>query len=52
MDFWILGVGALVLIGLAVWIVWPTAAAPVAEPVAPVVSITSVNAGHEPARLA
>src|SRR5438270_445912 len=32
MDFWILGVGALVLIGLAVWIVWPTAAAPVADP--------------------
>jgi hypothetical protein len=32
MDFWILGVGALVLIGLAVWIVWPTAAAPVVEP--------------------
>jgi len=27
MEFWILGVGALVLIGLAVWIVWPGAPA-------------------------
>jgi hypothetical protein len=31
MEFWILGAGAVVLIGLAVWIVWPTASAPVAE---------------------
>ena len=44
--------GLLVAVGGAAVKFYKSRAAPVAEPLAPVVSITSANAGHEPARVA
>jgi hypothetical protein len=48
MEFWILGVGALVLIGLTIWIMWPGASAPAgdatATPAADELAVTTPTA--------
>jgi hypothetical protein len=43
--------GLLVAVGGGAVKFYKSRTAPVAEPLAPVVSITSANAGHEPARI-